>query len=110
MYIQLCCWQATTLEGTTEQQFEKDMLEIFGVRVKLAEATLTLPDKDENGNSVKDTGGRSDLLFYIHNEDVQKFVIPKLQAGIRWWEDVIKYNNNAHLYTEEILEKYKPTW
>lgn len=103
MYKQLCCWPATTIEGTSEQQFENEMFQLFGVRVKLAEVTLTLPDKTG-------PGGRSDLLFYIHNDDVQKFALPRLQAGIRWWEDVIKYNDGAHLYNEEILEKYKPTW
>lgn len=103
MYTQLCCWPGTTIEGVTDEQFEKDMLEMFQIRVKMAEATLTLPD--ETG-----PGGRSDLLFYIHSDDVNKFAVPRLQFGIRWWEDVIKYNDNAHLYTEEILEKYKPTW
>jgi len=110
MYTQLCCWPGITIEGITDEQFEKNMLKIFGVRVKMAEATLTLPDKDDNGNDIPNTGGRSDLLFYVHNEDVQKFALPRLQAGIRWWEDVIKYNNDAHLYTKEILKKYKPTW
>jgi len=109
-YTQLCCWSGTTIDGLTNEEFEKDMFEMFGVRIKMAEATLTLPDKDDNGNDIPETGGRSDLLFYVHNDDINKFAISRLGAGIRWWEDVIKYNDNSHLYTAEILEKYKPTW
>lgn len=109
-YTQLCCWPGTTLGEITTEQFEKDMFEIFNVKVKFAEITTTLPDKDKNGNNIPNTGGRSDLLFHIHNEDIQKFATARLVAGIRWWEDVIKYNDNSHLYTSEILKKYKPTW
>lgn len=96
-YTQLCCWSGTNIDGLTNEEFEKDMLEIFGVRIKMAETVITLPD--ETG-----PGGRSDLLFYVHTGDINKFTIPRLKAGIRWWEDVIKYNDNSHLYTTEILE------
>jgi len=30
--------------------------------------------------------------------------------GIRWWEDVVKYNSNEHLYTEEFLEAHPTAW
>jgi hypothetical protein len=30
--------------------------------------------------------------------------------GIRWWEDVIVYNDNSHLYPEEFIQENPPTW
>jgi hypothetical protein len=33
-----------------------------------------------------------------------------LQVGIRWWEDVVSYNDNSHLYSKEILDKYSVKW
>ena len=101
-YTQLCCWPRTSLGDNTPEAFEEFMLEKFKARVKFETVTLTKPD--ETG-----PGGRSDLLFYVHSEDVTSFAIPRLQAGIRWWEDVLG-NGNGHLYQDEILEKYKPTW
>ena len=65
---------------------------------------------DKNGNAEPDTGGRNDAFFYVHSEDIGGFAIKRLQMGIRWWEDVIKYNDNSHLYTQEFLDTYPPTW
>jgi hypothetical protein len=30
--------------------------------------------------------------------------------GIRWWEDVVGYNDNGHLYTEEFKAAHPLTW
>jgi hypothetical protein len=30
--------------------------------------------------------------------------------GIRWWEDVVGYNNNRHLYTEEFINAHSLNW
>ena len=59
---------------------------------------------------VKGTGGRNDVLFYVASEDIAKFAIPKIQIGARWWEDVVKYNDDSYLYPQEILDKYRPQW
>jgi hypothetical protein len=45
-----------------------------------------------------------------HDEDVTKFAVPRLSLGIRWWEDVIKYNDNSHLYPKEFIEANPPKW
>jgi len=50
-----------------------------------------------------------DLFFYIADKDISKFAVPRLQMGIRWWEDVLG-NGNGKLYPREILEKYPKTW
>lgn len=104
-YTQLCVWPACTLGDQTIRDFETFMLEAFEVRVKYEAEVIT------NGSvERKEEGGRHDLLFYIHSEDTRKFALRRLRYGIRWWEDVIKYNNNSYLYSKEILDKYPATW
>jgi hypothetical protein len=64
----------------------------------------------ELGETLEQSGGRNDLFFFVHDEDVAKFAIPRLQMGIRWWEDVVSYNHGSYLYTKETLEKYPINW
>jgi len=49
-------------------------------------------------------------LFYILDDDVLRFAETKLALGIRWWEDVVFYNDGAYLYSKEVLEKYPVRW
>ena len=87
------------------EDFEKYFLDEFNVRVKFLEIVIT------NGNIERnEEGGRSDLFFYLHDDDVMKFAVERLAMGIRWWEDVVSYNDNAYLYPQEILDKYKVKW
>ena len=110
-FTQLCVWYGCTLGNATPKDFEEFMAKEFdGVRVKFAESVVTLPDVDkERGKVVEGTGGRNDLFFYVHSEDTGKFAVPRLKAGIRWWEDVLM-NGNEHLYPDMILRKYPRTW
>lgn len=109
-YTQLCVWQGIIVgEGERinfEVFFEKEM----GVRVKYLCEVKTNPDLDENGNIVPETGRRNDVMFYVHNDDIGKFAVPRLSIGIRWWEDVIKYNDGSHLYSKEFIQEHPPTW
>ena len=107
-YTQLCVWCGTMLGDLSVQEFEK-FFKDQGYRIKFAEEVVTLPDY-EYGKPVEGTGGRHDILFYIHTEDIAKFAIPRLTAGIRWWEDVVSYNNHNNWYSEEVLQKYPTTW
>lgn len=101
-YKQLCVWPATQLGDSTPEQFEQFMQEHFNARIKFMEEVITLPGQGGEG-------GRSDLFFYVHNDDVGSFAVPRLQAGIRWWEDVV--GNKSHtIYPQEIIDKYKVTW
>lgn len=109
-YNQLCVWPGTIIGPDQINDFEEYMLDELNTRVKYECEVKTLPDLDDDGNDVEGTGGRNDAFFYVHDEDIQHFAIPRLKMGIRWWEDVIKYNNNSHLYTEEFLEKYPSKW
>jgi hypothetical protein len=109
-FNQLCVWQGVVLDGFTIQEFETWMLERFSARIKYVNEVKTLPDLDNLGNPVPDTGGRNDVFFYVHDEDIPKFALARLQAGIRWWEDVVGYNNNSYLYPKDILDKYPLNW
>lgn len=109
-FKQLCVWPGTVLGESTPEAFEQYFLDSMNVRVKYHTEIKTLPDKDRYGKPVSDTGDRNDLFFFVHDEDTGKFAVPRLNMGIRWWEDVVKYNDNRHLYTEEFLEANPTTW
>ena len=49
----------------------------------------TLPNIDDREDDAPYTGGRSDCLFIIHDEDVGGFAIPRMAYIMRWWEDVL---------------------
>lgn len=96
-FHQLCAWVGTTLNGKTAEDFEKFFKEL-GYRVKFAE-------------EVKRVGtDQSIILFWIHDDDVERFAIPRLKMGISWWEDLIKYNGHRDWFTKETLDKYPCIW
>jgi hypothetical protein len=112
-FTQLCVWPGTMVGNTQEkiQEFEMFMMSNFLVRVKYLTELITNPDLDNHGEPVENTGGRNDLFFYVHKDDIRTFAIKRLACGIRWWEDVIKYNNNSkHLYPIEFINNNQPTW
>ena len=104
-YSQVCIWPGTLLGDSSVEEFENFFKDNFDVKVKYLEEVKT------NGNEeLCEEGGRNDLFFAVADEDVVKFAMPKLQIGARWLEDVVKYNDNAYLYDQEILDKYPPRW
>ena len=104
-FNQLCVLQGTIMPDGGAKELENFFKEQMGVTVKFETQVKTLPDTPE----CTETGGRNDLFFYIADDDVGKFAVPRLQMGIRWWEDVLG-NGASNLYTEEFLEKYKKGW
>lgn len=103
-FAQVCVWPGTVVGSSEIEKFEKFMLDEFGVRVQYLEEITTKPNSNESN-----TGGRNDLFFAIHADDVGKFAIPRLQAGIRWIEDVLAPGNYRHqIYPARVFE-YK-TW
>ena len=108
-FTQLCVWPNNNLGDSTPEQFEEIMLKELGWRVKFADIVTTLPDMDEVGNEVPETGGREDLFFYLHTDDIEKAAVYRLGMGIRWWEDVVG-NGNHVIYPKEIQKKYNTTW
>jgi hypothetical protein len=96
-YTQICVWPGTTLDGSTPAEFEAFFAEEMHTRVRfLSEVPTTI--------------GRTDIFFRVHTDDIIAFSLPRLKMGIRWWEDVVVYNDNSHLYTDEVLATYPPTW
>lgn len=91
------------MNGDTPQDFEKYIEDEFGIRIQFLEIILTNPDLDESGRAVKDSGGRSDIFFAVHKDDVGKFAVPRLVVGIRWVEDALApVNNGRHLYPSRV--------
>ena len=109
-YTQLCVWPGTILGDSTPQDLENFFLDEMETRIKFHAEVQTLPDMDENRTPDPETGGRTDVFFYVHSDDVASFAVPRLKMGIRWWEDVVGYNDNRHLYTEEFLNANPLTW
>lgn len=97
-YNQLCVWPGCVVGKVKKQnEFVAFMKDEFDVRVKYAEEFKTMPSNGEEG-------GRNELLFYIHDNDIQKFAIKRLMYGISWWEDAKR--NYRTIYPYEIKTKY----
>lgn len=110
-YNQLCVWQGCLMPESENpiEVFTEFFKDVLHVRVKFCEQVWTNPNIDENGNPIEGTGGRSDLLFYIHDEDIPKFATKRLEYDIRWWGgDVVFNNKGGYLYSQEVLDKYLP--
>ena len=101
-FTQLCVWSGTTLDESTVKDFIAFFKNDMNTRIKYAEEVTTIPG--DGG-----PGGRTDQFFYVHNDDIKHFAVPRLSMGIRWWEDVVG-NNSHNIYPKEIIEKYKSTW
>lgn len=88
-FTQVCVWPGTTGGAKDPKGFEAFILEEFGASALFLEEIETGPDYDLAGDPVEGTGGRTDLIFAVHQADVGKFAVPRLMAGIRWIEDVL---------------------
>lgn len=102
-YTQLCVIHGVTLKESSANDFVMELKHQLNCDFKFAEEVVTNV-KCEDGEN------RRDLLFYVADEDINKFAVPRFMFGIRWWEDVIKYNNHADDYPQEVLDKYPVTW
>ncbi len=100
-YNQICVWQGCSLGDTTIEEFESSMVEMFNVRVTFLEEIETVPTEDG-------PGGRLDILFKIHKDDIDHFAIPRLTVGIKWWGNVL--DNSGEEYCSEITDKYSRCW
>ncbi len=109
-FSQVCVWPGTIVTNQQIHEFEGYFKE-NGFRVQYLESLLTNPDRDENGIAVPETGGRTDAFFAVHNDDVMKFAIPRLQMGIRWIEDVLENEarETEHSIYPERVKEYR-TW
>ena len=108
-FNQLVCWPAIEPLNTAGGDSINDFIEFFkrnGFRVKYATEFQTLPDEDDRSG---ETGGRNDVLFYIHDKDIPQFSIWRFQYGMKWWEDVLD-NGGGDIIPTKILDKYQYKW
>jgi|TARA_B110000495_G_scaffold46829_1_gene38854 hypothetical protein len=101
-YTQVCVWASTTVGEDNIELFEKTLLTQYNVRVKYLEEISTFPDRDDGGNNVEGTGGRSDVFFSIHEDDISSFAIKRLSFDppVRWIEDMLA--SNKTIYPETV--------
>jgi hypothetical protein len=107
-FTQVCVWPGVMVVngGVDPERFVALMQERLGVRVQYLEEILTKPDRFEDGSAVPGTGSRNDLFFALHNDDVMKFAIPRLEYGIRWLEDAIARINGGNTLYPPRVKKY----
>lgn len=110
MYSQLCLIRGFEIGIDQIEEFEGIILNKFGVRIKYDVQVKTLPLLDEEGYVIPGTGGRNDLFFYIHEEDVEKFSISRMHLGVRWWEDVIAHESNRDSYHPSFIKSRPTIW
>ncbi len=89
-FNQVCVWHATCVGKDRIDEFVKHMKEKMNVNVQYLE-------------EVENTDGRNDLLFAIHDDDINKFAIPRLNMGIRWIEDCLA-NGNRKVWPSRLTE------
>ena len=104
-YTQVCIFPGLLVDQDKIQEFTDQIKEVFDTRVQYLETILTKPDVDNPEN----TGGRSDVFFAVHQDDIEKFAVKRLQYGIRWIEDAMSNINGYHLNPlyPEYVEGYK---
>ena len=79
--------------------------EVFDIEPTPVGCVTTLPDTDDDGVEIKDTGGRHDFFFYVKVVDVPKFAIKRFRFGMRWWQDVY-FNGDEDIYPLEFRRAY----
>ena len=104
-FNQLCVLEGTIMPEGGAKELETFFKDNFGVKVKFETEVKTLPNKP----GCTETGDRNDIFFYIADDDIGKFAVPRLSMGIRWYEDVLG-NGGGKLYPKEFLKKYNKTW
>lgn len=95
-FNQLCVWPSTEVGKERVKEFVKFMKDEFKSRVQYVDEVIL-------------KNGRNDLFFYIHDDDINKFAVPRLSYGIRWWEDVL-LNGHGKDYPKDFLKQHPKTW
>jgi hypothetical protein len=71
------------------QMFTHFMEKVAQIRIQPLEVVETYPNRDEFGMIIPDTGGRKDLIFAIHDNDVDKFAIARKLLPIFFIEEAL---------------------
>lgn len=104
-FTQACVIHGVSVEKEDVVNFETFFLERCKARIQFLETYYTLPDI-ENGKAVTETGDRADVIFVIHDDDLDKVTLAdRHELGIRWLEDAIA--NDPDIYEARISEYLK---
>lgn len=101
-FSQVVIWPGTVCGEGNAVDFEKFILDQLKTRCQYLEEIRTNKDFGD-----EESGGRNDIFFAVHSEDVGKFAVPRFAFGMRWIEDIYG-NGGGYLYPARV-EKYK-TW
>lgn len=109
-FNQVCVWGSTIVGKKNVKAFEDFMKSEYGARVKYLEEIKTLPDM-KAGIPQKGTGGRNDVFFVIHDEDIMKFAVKRfsMDPPVRWIEDVLgnEVSKQKQSIYPESVKKYR---
>lgn len=101
----LVVWPGTPVKDSDVEEVIQFFQNAFNIQPTLVGCVTTLPDKDDAGCNVPETGGRHDFFFYINNSDMGKFALKRFQFGMRWWEDVF-FNKGEDIYPPDFITAY----
>ena len=102
-FKQVCVWPGIVVKPDEVEDLVKFFKDELDTRVQYLESVTTGTDRDKNGRPDMSTGGRTDVLMAIHNDDIGKFAIARFQFGIRWLEDVY-LNGQGNIYPARVAE------
>lgn len=110
-YSQVAIWGSTVVGKDKSKEFEDFMKSEYGVRVKYLEEIKTFPDRDQNDSNIEGTGGRNDVFFSVHEDDIPKFAVKRfgMDPPVRWIEDVIANQSEPLTIYPESVKGYR-TW
>jgi len=104
-FSQAVSWPGTSLGADAPEDFVQFIADEFkSTRAQYIGCFITKPDMDQFGGPIPDTGGRSDLVFCVHEDDIGKFAVARLNYGMRWVDDVIaneKMRDDVTIYQLE---------
>ena len=100
-FHQVCVWPGTNVETSEIADFERFFLNEFKTRIHFLETVVTGPSI--NGDiPIPGSGGRHDVFFAIHDDDVMHFATTRLALGIRWVDDAMQ--DSASIWPDHIRE------
>ena len=99
-FTQVYVWPGTLLPESDISKFIDWLSSQFGVRGQYLETIVTLP-RDEDG---PESGGRHDVFFSVHDDDLPQFSVPRLEWGIFHVESI--FLNLGHKAYPERIKGY----
>jgi hypothetical protein len=101
-YGTVCVIEGLVVGPENVEAFVQNIRHKTGARIQYLEEVVTRPSL-ENRRVVKGTGGRNDVFFAVHDDDVKDFVTARFSIGARWADDVI--GNQRHSYGRVLYPK-----